>query len=87
MNEMTINDLNVILIECAGDPEEAVPLEQAPDKQFSDLGYDSLAMLETYSKIEQDYKISLPDAVGDLRTARDLVSFVNSLLAATAGSR
>lgn len=87
MNEMTIHDLNMILTECAGDPEEAVPLAQAPDKRFSDLGYDSIAMLEAYSKIEQVYGIALPDAVGDLHTARDLVGFVNSVLATTAASR
>lgn len=87
MNELTIHELNIILTECAGDPEEAMPLAEAPDEPFSELGYDSLAIIEAHSKIEQNYGIALPDAVSDLHTARELVSFVNSLLVPAGGVR
>ncbi|MEV6179104.1 acyl carrier protein [Streptomyces sp. NPDC052016] len=81
MLQITISDLQTIMRQCAGEAEDALPLEQAPDRPFEELGYDSLALLETHSRIERDYGIELcEEEVGGINTARELVDFVNSLL-------
>ncbi|MEU9213808.1 acyl carrier protein [Streptomyces sp. NPDC048415] len=81
MLQITISDLQTIMRQCAGEAEDALPLEQAADRPFDELGYDSLALLETHSRIERDYGIELSeDEVGGINTARELVDFVNSLL-------
>lgn len=67
--------------ECAGEDEDALPLEQAPDEPFDVLGYDSLALLETHSRIERDYGVELAeDEVDGIKTAQELVNFVNRML-------
>ncbi|MEU9078607.1 acyl carrier protein [Kitasatospora sp. NPDC004745] len=81
MLQITISDLQTIMRQCAGEAEDALPLEEAPDRTFEELGYDSLALLETHSRIEREFGIALfEDEVGDVDTARDLVDYVNSLL-------
>jgi minimal PKS acyl carrier protein len=48
---------------------------------FEDLGYDSLAMLETCTRIEREYGVSLGDDVLTEATTPDaLVELVNSHL-------
>ena len=67
--------------ECAGEDEGALPLNQAPHQPFDELGYDSLALMETHSRIGRDYGIELPeDEAAGIKTARELVDFVNRLL-------
>ncbi|MCX4527172.1 MULTISPECIES: acyl carrier protein [unclassified Streptomyces] len=81
MYQITISDLQTIMRQCAGEDEDALSLEQAPDRPFEELGYDSLALLETLSRIERDYGVELcEDKVGGIDTAAELVDFVNSLL-------
>ncbi|MGW0121052.1 acyl carrier protein [Streptomyces sp. NPDC003327] len=81
MQQITIADLQTIMTQCAGEDEEALSLEEAPDRAFEELGYDSLALLETYSRLERDFGVELcEDELGDIHTARQLVDFVNSLL-------
>jgi act minimal PKS acyl carrier protein len=81
LQQITISDLQTIMRQCAGEAEDALPLEEAPDRSFAELGYDSLALLETHSRIEREYGVELcEDEVGALDTAQDLVDFVNSLL-------
>ncbi|MEU4064925.1 acyl carrier protein [Streptomyces wedmorensis] len=81
MLQITIGDLQTIMRQCAGEAEDALPLDQAPDSPFDELGYDSLALLETYSRIERDFGIELnEDEIGLINTAGELVEFVNSLL-------
>jgi act minimal PKS acyl carrier protein len=79
--QITISDLQTIMSKCAGEAEDGLPLEQAPDRPFDELGYDSIALLETYSRIERDYGVELcDDSVCMITTAGDLVELVNSLL-------
>jgi len=85
VSQFTIGELQTIMRQCAGEAEDALPLEQAPDQPFDELGYDSLALLETYSRIERDYGIAISEEeVEGINTARQLVDFVNSLLKAAA---
>lgn len=83
MRQITLSELAEIMRACAGEDEDAQPLEQAQDQQFDDLGYDSLALLETHSRIQRDYGVELSDdEVGVLKTPRELVDYVNKLLGA-----
>ncbi|MFE1196155.1 acyl carrier protein [Streptomyces olivaceoviridis] len=78
----TLEDLRRVLREAAGaddGPDDGVVFGgDVQDVEFTDLGYDSLALLETVSRIEREYGISLGDAViGEATTPRALVRAVN----------
>jgi len=78
LRQITIRELEEIMHECAG---WAQSLEQAPDQSFEELGYDSLALLETSSRIKRDCGIELSeDQLGEIKTPRELVEAVNALL-------
>jgi act minimal PKS acyl carrier protein len=83
--KFTIEDLKRILREGAG-TDEAVDLDgDIADSDFDELGYESLALLETGGRIEREYGISLDeDALAEARTPAALVDLVNSHLAARA---
>ncbi|MFF4797241.1 acyl carrier protein [Streptomyces sp. NPDC001351] len=85
MAEMTLDQLTRLLRECAGE-EEGVDLEgDVLDTSFTDLGYDSLAVLQTAGSIEREYGISLPDeTIAEATTPRQLLAFVNESLGAAA---
>ncbi|MGV9933682.1 acyl carrier protein [Streptomyces olivaceoviridis] len=74
----TLEDLRRVLREAAGADDGVVFGGDVQDVEFTDLGYDSLALLETVSRIEREYGISLGDAViGEATTPRALVRAVN----------
>ncbi|MBZ3907922.1 acyl carrier protein [Streptomyces brasiliscabiei] len=79
--EFTIADLKRILLEGAG-AEEGVDLDgDILDTDFEELGYESLALLETGGRIEREYGISLDDDIfSDHRTPRSLVDAINGYL-------
>lgn len=83
MRQMTLHDLQDIMRECAGEDESAQSLEQAPDEDFIDLGYDSLALLETQARVKREYGVEFSeDDLADVTTPREFVEFFNSLLLA-----
>jgi act minimal PKS acyl carrier protein len=64
---------------CAGS-DATVNLEgDILDTRFDDLGYDSLARLETASAIEQEFGVLLDDdaALGEVATPREFLEYVN----------
>jgi act minimal PKS acyl carrier protein len=81
MAQFTVADLVRLLRECAGE-EESVNLDgDILDVRFDDLGYDSLALFNTISRIERDYGVQLPDeAVADATTPRALLDEINQSL-------
>jgi len=80
---MTLRDLQDIMRECAGEDESAQSIEEAPDESFADLGYDSLALLETQSRVKREYGVEFSeDDLADITTPREFVEFFNSLLLA-----
>ncbi|MEV6947578.1 acyl carrier protein [Streptomyces sp. NPDC051172] len=85
MSPFTLADLKRILLEGAG-ADDGVDLDgEILDMEFVDLGYESLALLETSSRIEREYGISLDEsAMADVTTPRALIDLVNSHLAAAA---
>lgn len=80
--QFTLQDLERILLEGAGD--EGVDFDAGIlDTVFDELGYDSLAMLETSSRIEREYGVSLDDStIVDSNTPRALIDVVNERLGA-----
>ncbi|MDQ3403033.1 MAG: acyl carrier protein [Actinomycetota bacterium] len=77
-SEMTIDALRRILQEGAG-ADETVNLDgDILDSRFEDLGYDSLALLETAARIEREYGITLEDELTtSAQTPRELLAVVN----------
>ncbi|MDX2546546.1 acyl carrier protein [Streptomyces sp. WI04-05B] len=85
MSPFTLTDLKRILLEGAGS-DEGVDLDaEILDMEFEQLGYESLALLETGSRIEREYAIALDEsALADATTPRALIDLVNTHLAAAA---
>jgi act minimal PKS acyl carrier protein len=85
MSTFTIHDLRRILRACAGE-EESVDLDaDIDDVPFTDLGYDSLALLELASRVEREYGTAIPDdAAVAMTTPREAVVYVNDRIAAAA---
>ncbi|SEF66124.1 act minimal PKS acyl carrier protein [Thermomonospora echinospora] len=82
MQELTVTRLMEIIRECAGEGEGLAAADDVLNVEFSDLGYDSLAMLETASRIERDYGIRLPDEqVTEATTPRAFLTLVHDAAA------
>jgi acyl carrier protein len=81
--EFTLSDLRTILLEAAGTDENVDLDGDIADLDFQDLGYESLALLETAGRIERAYGISLDEeAFAEARTPRELIGLVNAHLSA-----
>jgi act minimal PKS acyl carrier protein len=81
MSQLTFAELKLILVECAG-ADESVSLEgDVLDVPFTDLGYDSLALLEMAAVVEQRFGTPLRDEdVSDLKTPREFLDLVNGTM-------
>ncbi len=82
MRELTLEDLKRIVREGAG--EDGTTLDgDLMDVSFADLGYDSLAMLETVSRIAREFGTTLPDDLAvEARTPRMMLDLVNGTIIA-----
>ncbi|AYY12643.1 acyl carrier protein [Actinobacteria bacterium YIM 96077] len=79
--EFTIDDLRNILHEAAGENDAADVDVGTMDTEFVQLGYESLALLETNVRIERKFGIKLDDStVFDSTTPRALIEAVNARL-------
>ncbi|WP_409493543.1 acyl carrier protein [Amycolatopsis sp. cmx-11-12] len=81
MSKLTLTDLTEMMRECAGESEEVDLRGDVLDILFDDLGYDSIALLETAARIQRDHGVNLPDdAVTDAKTPRALLGLVNQAI-------
>ncbi|MER5950506.1 acyl carrier protein [Streptomyces sp. NPDC001904] len=81
----TLNDLRTVLLEAAGTDEDVDLAGDILDNDFEELGYESLALLETAGRIERTRGISLDEeALAGARTPRQLIDLVNSHLTVAA---
>ncbi|WP_216215928.1 acyl carrier protein [Amycolatopsis aidingensis] len=85
MSEFTEHDLRRLIRISVG-VDDSVDLDSdILDVPFTELGYDSLAVLEVAGRIEKEFPVSIPDDdVADLETPRKTIDYVNSKLASTA---
>ncbi|OEJ22377.1 acyl carrier protein [Streptomyces subrutilus] len=84
MRHLELTDLTRLLRECAGE-DEGVDLDgdDVLDTLFLDLGYDSLALLQTTGRIEREYEITLDEeAIDEAETPRKYLELVNRVLSA-----
>jgi minimal PKS acyl carrier protein len=81
MTRFTLDDLKEALRTAAGE-DESVDLDgDILATDFGDLGYDSLAILETASLVERNFDVQLPDGdIGRQHTPGEFIDFVNSIL-------
>ncbi|MFE2414305.1 acyl carrier protein [Kitasatospora sp. NPDC059408] len=78
---LSIEEFVRILRDSAGE-DEAVDLSgDIADVPFTDLGYDSLALLEVTARVSRDYGVDLPDRdLDSVDTPQGFVDLVNSVL-------
>jgi act minimal PKS acyl carrier protein len=82
--EFTIADLKRILEAAAGADAGGHTEGDTINESFEALGYDSLAILETGSRIEREYGVTLDDDLLVVsHTPRMLIDAVNACLAGT----
>ncbi|MGH3974850.1 MAG: acyl carrier protein [Pseudonocardiaceae bacterium] len=86
MQQFTFPDLQRTLSSCAG-IDEAVNLDgPVLDTEFTELGYDSLAVLELANRVQREYRVPMPDdAPQHMITPRSTISYINTQLAAATG--
>ncbi|MDW4905905.1 phosphopantetheine-binding protein [Streptomyces sp. ADMS] len=81
MQDFTLDDLRRVMRAAVG-VDDSVDLDSdIAATEFTDLGYDSLALLEIVGKIEKEYGTSVPEeAVADLTTPGRLAEYVSGRL-------
>ncbi|MCK7625833.1 acyl carrier protein [Streptomyces sp. RS10V-4] len=85
MAAFTLDDLRRILVSCAGENDGADLHGDILDTPFRDLGYDSLALMETAARVEREYGIDVSDDdIAEVETPRGLLGIVNDALGADA---
>lgn len=86
-DEFSIEDLKSVLRAAAGEAEVSLDGDIV-DVPFDDLGYDSLALLETGGRIQRERGITLDDeTITGAGTPRELLAAVNERLATEARNR
>lgn len=78
--KIELGDLRRILTEGAG-VADGVDLDATTvDTEFDDLGYDSLAIMETVARISREYAIRVDEsALAEATTPRQLLDLVNAV--------
>jgi act minimal PKS acyl carrier protein len=85
MSTFTIDDLARIMRQCAGEVDGAELTEDVATVGFADLGYDSLALLETASLVAREFGATLPDDVAaSVASPAEFCALVNAALAKVA---
>jgi acyl carrier protein len=80
---MTFEDLKAVVSRCVGELGELDLTESDLGTSFTEIGYDSLAVLEIASQIQREYGLQIPDeAIETMDTPKAVIDYVNSSLAA-----
>ncbi|WP_327071967.1 acyl carrier protein [Kitasatospora sp. NBC_01302] len=84
--DFTLNELFEIMRASAGE-DESVSLDGTVlDREFSELGYDSVTLLEITSRVERELDVVLDDSVVfEATTPRVLLAAIDSALQSRAG--
>jgi act minimal PKS acyl carrier protein len=85
MSAFTLDDLFRIISSATGEPFSSAPPEDLQDTAFGDLGVDSLALLETATRVELETGVAIPDSeVPELGSPRLFLEYVGRRLEETA---
>jgi minimal PKS acyl carrier protein len=80
---MSIDDLRGILIACAGGDDLDALHGDISGMSFEELGYDSLALIETAAKLKLEHGVTIPDEeITEVGTPNELLSLINDRIAA-----
>lgn len=75
---LTTDDLLHIIAQCAGDVGDVDLTGDVGHRTFEDIGYDSLALMETAARLKQDFGIELSDEeISEAQTPAELLKAVN----------
>nr|BAJ52705.1 putative acyl carrier protein [Streptomyces sp. TA-0256] len=84
MREFTVADFQKNVDACVGVDEAITFDETTMDVEFTDLGLDSLAIYEVFTRLEEDLGFPIPDEDLDgLKTLGAVLAYVHGRLAAT----
>jgi act minimal PKS acyl carrier protein len=79
----TADALRDIMRACAGPGEHPELVGDFIDASYEELGFDSLAILQLATRIQQDLGVPFPDAaVAEMVTPRNVLDYVNTQMAA-----
>jgi minimal PKS acyl carrier protein len=82
----SLDDLRVVMRTSAGVDDSVDLSSDIGDITFTDLGYDSLAVLQMAARIGNEYGVNIPDdAVAELPTPQSLVDYVAARIQGTTG--
>jgi act minimal PKS acyl carrier protein len=85
MDKFTVADLARVMRDAAGEDELVNLDDKILQCSFGELGYDSLAVMETASRVEREYGVALDeDAMAAVETPTQFLELVNGQLAALA---
>ncbi|WP_326645672.1 acyl carrier protein [Streptosporangium sp. NBC_01755] len=78
MKDFDLDDLRELMRLSAGVDEDIDIEGDIVDTTFTNMNYDSLAVLELASRIERDWGVTVPDEVAaGLKTPREVLDHVN----------
>jgi act minimal PKS acyl carrier protein len=78
MSKLTLAELTRIMRECAGEDDTSPLAGDILDTRFDELGYDSIALMETAGRIRTNYGVLIDDdLLADVGTPRRLLELVN----------
>ncbi|WP_037671851.1 acyl carrier protein [Streptomyces griseus] len=78
MADLTLIRLMEVMKACAGEGEGLDLNSDFGDRTFADLGYDSLAVIETVTRIEREYDVHLDEGeVMDAPTPAALLGLIS----------
>ncbi|ANY10847.1 acyl carrier protein [Pseudonocardia sp. HH130630-07] len=78
MSVLTLPELRELLIDAAG-ATDAGDTDGFGDQAFDELGYDSLALMQSAAVLKRRHGVEIPeDVLGTLTTPNEMLAFVNS---------
>ncbi|MEU8120489.1 acyl carrier protein [Spirillospora sp. NPDC049024] len=80
---ITLTDLVTVLRACAGEADGVDLGGDIADREFADLGYDSVALMEVSARMAERFGLELDeDALSDPATPAEMLSRLNRAAAA-----
>jgi acyl carrier protein len=76
--QFTFEDLKDILVQRVGLRADSITND--PDTRLSDLGLDSLSLIEIQLEVQQRYGLTLPEDAAQIETIGQAIKYANDLL-------